>query len=88
LRTHPIVISPEEHVDQALSAGEEMNEWQPMETAPRDGTEILLFARGHHNEDYRDVGQWSEQSINWFSSFAIRPTHLMPLPEPPMIKER
>jgi uncharacterized protein DUF551 len=34
------------------------------------------------------VGQWSEQSTNWFWSFAIGPTHWMPLPEPPMIKER
>ena len=42
--------------------GEEMNEWQPIETAPRDGMEILLFARGQHNDVYRGVGQWSEQS--------------------------
>jgi Protein of unknown function (DUF551) len=60
-----------------------MNEWQPIETAPRDGTEILLFARGQHDDVYRGVGQWSEHSNSWFWSFAIRPTHWMPLPEPP-----
>lgn len=60
-----------------------MNEWQPIETAPRDGMEILLFARGQHNDVYRGVGQWSEQSKDWFWSFAIRPTHWMALPEPP-----
>jgi hypothetical protein len=65
------------------STGDAMNEWQPIDTAPRDGTEILLFARGHHSDDYRGVGQWSEQSNKWFWSFAIRPTHWMPLPEPP-----
>jgi len=47
----PIVLSPEKHADQVLSTGEEMNEWQPTDTAPRNGTEVLLFARGHHNED-------------------------------------
>jgi hypothetical protein len=66
--------------------GEKMKEWQDwqaIETAPRDGTEILLFARGQRNDDYRGVGQWSEQRKDWFWSFAIRPTHWMPLPEPP-----
>ena len=50
-----------------------MNEWQPIETAPRDGVEILLFARGQHNDVYRGVGQWSEQSKDWFgvSQFAL-----------------
>src|SRR6476620_3982133 len=69
------------HIDRPV--GEEMNEWQPIETAPKDGIEILLFARGQHNDDYWGVGQWSEQSKDWFWSFAIRPTHWMALPEPP-----
>ena len=64
-------------------SGEEMSEWQPIETAPRDGSEILLFARGPYKDDYRGVGQWSEQRNDWLWSFAIRPTHWMPLPEPP-----
>jgi uncharacterized protein DUF551 len=62
-----------------------MTEWQPIETAPTDGREVLLFARGLHGP--RDVsfavGQWSLQSEDWFWAFAIRPTHWMPLPEPP-----
>jgi hypothetical protein len=70
------------HIDHP--AGEEMNEWQPIETAPRDGMEILLFARGQHNDDYMSMGQWSEQSKDWFWSFAIRPTHWMPLPDQPI----
>ena len=67
----------------AVDQGEEMSEWQPIETAPRDGTEILLFARGPYKDDYRGVGQWSGQRNDWFWNFAIRPTHWMPLPEPP-----
>lgn len=62
-----------------------VTEWQPIETAPKDGREILLFARG--NRDFIGVGQWAKgnlpETYGWFWSFAIRPTHWMPLPEPP-----
>ena len=64
-----------------------MSEWQPIETAPKDGSEILAFARG--NRDFYGVAQWAEAQAafnsvaGWFWTFAIRPTHWMPLPEPP-----
>ena len=54
-----------------------MTEWQPIDTAPSDGREILLFARGLHGprDVFFAVGQWSLQSEDWFWAFAIRPTH-------------
>lgn len=64
-------------------------EWQPIETAPKDGTAILAYApdigRGFYG-----VAQWAHSDPDfpqtvpgWFWPFAIRPTHWMPLPPPP-----
>lgn len=62
--------------------------WQPIETAPKDGAEILCVARG--DRDYYGVAQWAERDpdfprsiAGWFWPYAIRPTHWMPLPSPP-----
>lgn len=66
--------------------------WHPIETAPKDGTRILL-----HIKDFRiDCGQWNSDQYarkpkpywDWgFPSKQIMrddpPTHWMPLPEPP-----
>ena len=56
--------------------------------APLHGTEILAFSRGHI--DYYGVAEWAEADPNlhrpkgvWIWDFLIRPTHWMPLPEPP-----
>jgi hypothetical protein len=58
--------------------------WQPIATAPKDGTPILLFAphksvvQGSWNRgDAFNMPHWSTPS-NWFE-----PTHWMPLPDPP-----
>ena len=63
-------------------------EWQPIDTAPRDGTNILLFVCGSVIE-----GWWCEQWNDWevvcLSSHVCgsiddgTPTHWMPLPDPP-----
>ena len=64
-------------------------EWQPIETAPKDGTEILAFAT-FERRDFIAVAQWADADpefpntvAGWFWDYAIRPTHWMPLPEPP-----
>lgn len=68
-------------------------EWQPIETAPKDGREILAFAQGSHglNDTFFAVAQWANgdpdmwTGSGWFWPFAIRPTHWMPLPAPPSV---
>lgn len=65
--------------------------WQPIETAPKDGTLILCWqerrpngvrAKPHHRAYVaRHVAQWG-----WLcspSDLEKQPTHWMPLPSPP-----
>jgi disulfide bond formation protein DsbB len=58
--------------------------WQPIETAPRDGTRILLFIPGFIGDKIW-TGLWANA---WFTSIGKcdpdeQPSHWMPLPEPP-----
>jgi hypothetical protein len=61
--------------------GDSMNEWQPIETAPKDGSEILTFGSiGIMVVFWRD-GFWREKAN--FLGLRNPPTHWMPLPNPP-----
>ena len=52
-------------------------EWQPIETAPKDGTQILAS-----NRYSIWVAQWLPALEVWHGmGFCIEPTHWMPLPE-------
>ena len=88
--------------------------WQPIETAPKDGTKILTYGLGHGNEVFShdanerpfpmySVAYWrwhdSTEDVEvepglfrkvpcrvlegWATDWSYRPTHWMPLPEPP-----
>jgi hypothetical protein len=69
--------------------------WQPIETAPRDGSDILLICNTAYTPE-ASIGWWSADGwrhysrpeekwhggvVKWF------PTHWMPLPAPPGIGE-
>lgn len=66
-------------------------DWRPIETAPKDGTEVLLYGRPPHKDDLTCyVGRWGTwdsaggPSDCWISGGPhYRPTHWMPLPAPP-----
>ena len=59
-------------------------EWQPIETAPKDGTRVLLARR-----DWLEsmaLGFWSDDLGEWKSVIGasfLGATHWAPLPEPP-----
>lgn len=76
-----------------------MSEWQPIETAPKDGTIIDVWLGDADESDQAFYcSEGSRRSPNWtwrhgkFRPLGglnvtmpvfVRPTHWMPLPEPP-----
>ena len=63
-----------------------VTDWQPIETAPKDGTKFLAYEGGAENKHYEcwwqdDFSNWSGWQDWWDSE--PEPTHWMPLPEPP-----
>ena len=70
--------------------------WQPIETAPTEpiepecpeGIEILVWVPGRYGDAcfVAHYCSWPHGKAGWFSSDSleeIKPTHWMPLPEPP-----
>jgi hypothetical protein len=68
-----------------------MAEWQPIETAPKDGTEILAARKPRQfNWWIFDVVSyaWEDDNGHWWQhdgSRACQPTHWMHLPPPPTV---
>jgi len=71
-----------------------MTEWQPIDTAPKDGTAILIWPAksSFYGDDtisyivrWQDwKGCWIEASGEEYDTFY--PTHWMPLPAPPKME--
>lgn len=64
-----------------------MSDWQPIETAPRDGTIILAYDPACHPDVYTvrfEHEHWAIADAEAFSTLT-NPTHWMPLPSPPEI---
>ena len=61
-------------------------QWQPIETAPKDGVEILGFDsknKTYHVTIY-DGYSWHNPDNHYYSeALGFYPTHWMPLPTPP-----
>lgn len=85
-----------EHLERYVSqlerelTADRAQEWRPIESAPRDSL-ILLWGRYWSDEQgfFPDpmVGMWSVNNnrweCTWMCRFGVRPTHWMPLPQPP-----
>lgn len=56
-----------------------MSEWQPIDTAPRDGTEIVVYTADLDamGVAWWEHGQWTVGESGW------EPTHWIPVPPPP-----
>lgn len=58
-------------------------EWQPIETAPKDGNDMLIVT--HWKDIY--VGYWDLMDERFMESEYVviyEPTHWMPIPKPPV----
>lgn len=73
--------------------------WQPIETAPRDGTTVSLYAKDNHGEQHwipksqyttmtdfigNEYKGWTNLRRDFLEK---KPTHWMPLPTPPKGKD-
>ena len=67
-------------------------DWQPIETAPRDGRTVLLAepvdgkvftTPGHWLEDYGGWWEHGSHPTDYVDLPVENPTHWMPLPPPP-----
>ena len=72
----------------------ERAQWQPIETAPMDGTHILVWNAKQPQLPPTTAHWWGggpepggfHLSVNYlgeYSDFGMPPTHWMPLPKPP-----
>lgn len=72
---------------------EEVSSWLPIETAPKDGTVILVYCGDYQvpfMENMTHVARWKDEKwrLYWiFSHVSLEPTHWMPLPDPPKLGE-
>jgi hypothetical protein len=64
-----------------------MTRWQPIETAPRDGTEILAWQADesglHQPSGYYTLVRWDGRGFSDAESYGSGSTHWMPLPRGP-----
>lgn len=67
-----------------------MAEWQPIKTAPKDGTAILccdLIVPVKGMPPIMFVGRWDAQYLGWcdkpWHRNRFAPSHWQPLPDPP-----
>jgi hypothetical protein len=65
-----------------------MNEWQPIETAPKDdGMPIIVYGLSEYYKKYKYVhlAHWEDCRNCWmFEGEDMYPTHWMPLPPAPV----
>lgn len=68
--------------------------WRPIETAPKDGTIILVYGYWDGELSEKDIerevwkahfnlGTWCLDGSEFYAVEIANPTHWMPLPEPP-----
>ena len=83
---------------EAINAIPAVDEWQPIETAPKDGTVVILF--NDENDDCSKISVGVFDHSIWHCIYSLQtefgefgmdtfadcmPTHWRPLPNPPLV---
>lgn len=63
-----------------------MSEWKPIETAPKDGKEVLACFVGQFSRHIVFVAHANQDGVH--APGYGKPSHWMPLPEPPKETEK
>lgn len=74
-------------IEAALLAAREQGQpqWMPIETAPRDGTRVLVYIEGG-GLYWRIIARTLDESGGWYTDpgkHHVQPTHWQPIPAPP-----
>lgn len=83
----PLVLQSDlDAAQKRIAELEAAQQWQPIETAPKD-RQILLAAQFDHENDWRiKTGWWNDEIDEWHVLGASwSPTRWMPLPAPPAL---
>lgn len=80
-----ILVIKDLHQKATLSAQvQDVAGWQPIETAPKDGTRLLLMWEPFSGmSEHVELGKWNVRNgwVNTYGhAFSGSPTHFMPLP--------
>lgn len=84
-RELPTMVGIVEPVVRALLVERETRGWQPMDSAPKDGTAILILSESSEQR----VGWWGTCGWTYYQKYGgtsivmLKPTHWMPLPVAP-----
>jgi len=76
-------------IAKAILAERERSKWQTIDTAPKDGTKVLLFTRWEGDwvceEAFEEaqIGFWQESELEWDTDLIGTATHWQPIPKPP-----
>lgn len=62
--------------------------WQPISSAPRDGTHVLIRYLWAHREKWVAQGWYAGDGWSTRGHPRVRATHWTPLPEPPALEAR
>jgi hypothetical protein len=62
--------------------------WQPISSAPKDGTRILVFEADEDTGETVRVSRWRNDTIPAGWAGGERPSHWLPLPLPPNAPKR
>lgn len=71
-------------IERAAIEAYQRQQWRPIETAPKDGTRIIVYRALEPGYEHELIGFDMWRNGNWYRSRrAMRPTHWQPLPPPP-----